>query len=127
MASIVGKTKRYICEASPLDRVRYDSGEMTKNNRQVDDVAGALLGVPTGDDSLSRDRVDDLEFSVKQRGRPEGLSRDDYIRSGPGDDTQAIMTMAGMARARSPRLRTMAVVVGSVAVATGLLLWFWMA
>jgi hypothetical protein len=114
-------------KALPWVRVGYDPGDMAEKDRQADDAAGALLGVPTGDDSLSRDHVDDLEFSAKQRGRPQGVSRDEYMKSGPGEETRSIMALAGMARDRSPHLRTIAVIAVLAAAAAGALLWWLLA
>jgi hypothetical protein len=84
-------------------------------------AASALIGEPTGD-SLSRRRVDDLEFSAAQQKRPGGMSRPEYLRSRPGETTRQLAVDAGMLVSRR-RLGIM-FAVGGVALIVALLMLF---
>jgi hypothetical protein len=90
------------------------------DNKEQADPSAALLGVPTGDETLSRNNVDDLEVSTKQPPRPKGMSRAEYMRSGPGTDTGTHIVMAGLSP--GPRIVIVLAVTALVAVA-GAVVW----
>ncbi|OGQ82421.1 MAG: hypothetical protein A2289_26540 [Deltaproteobacteria bacterium RIFOXYA12_FULL_58_15] len=61
---------------------------------------GALLGEPIGD-SLSRADIDGSAFSAQQQRRPDGMTRPQYMGSGPGEQTRVLMMDAGLS-SKSP-------------------------
>jgi len=94
---------------------------MADENDPTVDPSAALLGVPTGEETLSRNDVDELEFSAKHPKRPRGLSRAEYMRSGPGHETGTHIVMAGL----SPGRRIAVVIAVSALVATaGAVVWY---
>ena len=93
---------------------------MSDDKEQQADPSVALLGVPTGDQTLSRNDVDGLEVSTKQPPRPKGMSRAEYMRAGPGTDTGTHIVMAGLSPGR--RIAIVLAVTALVAVA-GAVVW----
>ncbi len=91
---------------------------------------GALLGEPVGErvgESMSRDEVDGLEFSAKQRHRPKGMSRAQYLDSSPGEDTQTLLVMAGLDRFTMRAKALTIIAFGLVLGAVGFVFVWWLA
>ena len=77
-------------------------------------AGGALVGKPVEDAGMARADIDGLAFSPARRKRPEGLSREEYIRSRPGRHTMLDLENAGIEKRRTTRSLLMALVLGAL-------------
>ncbi|MEM6559086.1 MAG: hypothetical protein AAF605_04800 [Myxococcota bacterium] len=79
-------------------------------------AGGALVGKPVEDAGMARADIDGLDFSTARSKRPEGLSREEYIRSRPGRHTMLDLENAGIEKRRTTRNLLMALVLGALVI-----------